>query len=311
MLQPRRVILALAVLIAINALLPPRFAFALGNTLQPLTQMFLAPGRPIYHALGGTNERIDETDDELAGLPNATLRDELAAARVDAERLRQQNARLTERLAELLPIKDLLAERGFDAYGQISARVVPGSTDGVLTIDAGSADGVTLGQTVVVGVHAVGRIAEPIASGSASVALITRVGDRLRVTITPPAYAADDDDRAASAFAVPIEARVRLDNDSDHGSGVFVAEDIPADTPLRTGDVVRLADELSFAEAQGFQLGRIAVVEPLPSNPLALQRIVVEPSLDLARLGRVIVLLPPDTNRPNTNPAAPNAGASP
>ena len=100
MLHPRRVILILAALLSINALLPARFAFGLGNFLQPMTQLLVAPGRPIYHALGGTGEQIDETQNEFAGMDAASLEAQLAWARTEAERLRQQNQRLSDSLAE-------------------------------------------------------------------------------------------------------------------------------------------------------------------------------------------------------------------
>ncbi len=292
MLHPRVVILILAALLSINALLPIRYAFGLGNFLQPITQLLVAPGRPIYGLLGGTGEAFDESQDELAGFTDDQLRDDLAITRVENERLRHQNQRLTERLAELMPIRDLLAERGLHQLRQLSARVNPGGADGVLSVDAGTADGLAPGQAVVYGVHIVGRVVEPLGSNSASVALITRIGDRLRVTLSPPANAASSD----TGRSATLEARLRL----DPKLGAFVTDDVPTTASIQVGDVVRLADELSFAEAQGFQLGRVTMVEPLPSNPLALQRIVVEPALDLARLSRVTVLMPPDDSRGST-----------
>ena len=179
---------------------------------------------------------------------------------------------------------DLLAQRGLGEFRQWLARVNPGSGDGTLTIAVGTSEGVAAGQTAVVGVHVVGRIVEPIGSGTATVALVTRIGDRLRVSIRPPAQA------TARADAAPIEARVRLDPDR----GAFVAEDLPVGATLEAGDVVYLADDLNFSDAQGFQLGRITRVEPLPSDPLTLQRISIEPALDLPRLDRLTVLIPPE-----------------
>ncbi|MEO0515030.1 MAG: rod shape-determining protein MreC [Planctomycetota bacterium] len=288
MLHPRVVILILAGLLSINALMPIGYAFGLGNFLQPITQLLVAPGRPVYHVLGGTRDVQDPQDNELAGFSDDQLRRDYALARVENERLRQQNERLTERLAEILPLRDLLAERGLDQLRQLSARVSPGTTNGTLAIAAGSADGVTAGQTVVYGVHVVGRVAEPIAAGSASVALITRIDERFRVTISPPANVNPNNPSPLASAA--LDARVRLDPDL----AAFVTDEIPTTANVGVGDVVRLADELSFAEAQGFQLGRVTVVEPLPSNPLALQRITIEPALELPRLGRVTVLMPPD-----------------
>ncbi|MEM1026560.1 MAG: rod shape-determining protein MreC [Planctomycetota bacterium] len=287
MLHPRVVILILAGLLSINALMPIGYAFGLGNFLQPITQLLVAPGRPLYRTLGGADQAEAPGTDELAGFTDDQLRRDYALARVENERLRQQNERLTERLEEILPLRDLLAERGFDQLQQLSARVGPGSGDGTLAIAAGESDGVAAGQTVVYGVHVVGRVAEPIGSGSASVVLITRIDEGFRVTISPPANA--DPNNPAPLASAGIDTRVRL----DAGLGAFMTEEISANANVNVGDVVRMADELSFAEAQGFQLGRVTLVEPLPSNPLALQRVVIEPALDLPRLGRVTVLMPP------------------
>ncbi|MEM8782996.1 MAG: rod shape-determining protein MreC [Planctomycetota bacterium] len=292
MLHPRVVILILAALLSINALMPIGYAFGLGNFLQPIVQLLVTPGRPVYQALGGTRAIENPEADELAGFTDDQLRRDYALARVENERLRQQNLRLTERLAEILPLRDLLAERGLDQLRQLSARVNPGGADGTLAVAAGTDDGVAPGQTVVYGVHVVGRVAEPLGSGSASVALITRIGDRLRVTISPPANAQTAGGVAASRVT-PLDTRVRLDVEL----GAFITEEVPTTSNVNVGDVVRLADELSFAEAQGFQLGRVTVVEPLPSNPLTLQRIVVEPALELPRLSRVTVLMPPSASQ--------------
>ncbi|MEM9752092.1 MAG: rod shape-determining protein MreC [Planctomycetota bacterium] len=287
MLHPRSIILILAVLLSLNALMPIAYAFRLGNFLQPITQLLVAPGRPLYHTFGGTSDVENAEADELAGMTDDQLRRDYALARVENDRLRQQNERLTERLAEVLPLRDLLAERGLDQLRQLSVRVNPGGMDGTLAIDAGSDDGVAVGQTVVYGVHVVGRVAEPISGGSASVVLVTRVTGGLRVTISPPANAEPNNPSPLASRV--FEARVRLDAEL----GAFVTEEVPSNASVSVGDVVRLADELSFGEAQGFQLGRVTLVEPLPSNMLMLQRVVIEPALELPRLGRVTVLMPP------------------
>lgn len=296
--HPRRIILILAVVLAINGLLPRPYAFSLGNTLQPLVLMLVAPGQPLHETMARLRADSETLNRQLEfeGFGDAELQDRLALALAELEQLRLQNQRLTERFDELLPVIDLLAERGLDAFRQLSARVTPGNAPGLITIAAGSEDGIAPGQSVVYIDQIVGQIVEPVTDRSANVALLTRVTPRLRVAVAPPANA---------TFNRPtLDVRIRFDADAN----AFIAEDLPATLAVEPGDVVRLNDELSYVHAQGFQVGRVTRAEPLPSDPLSLQRIVVEPSVDLTRLPRVTVLIPPaevSTGPPSASEAHP------
>lgn len=281
-----KVILGLVALLVIGAALPRPYAFLPGRVVDPVVQTLVLPGRPVRALLVG-----DPVREELANQPldDERLRDDFGLARVELDRLRQQNARLKQRLAELVPAQDLLAERGLRELRPVSARVNPGGGDGVLTIAAGSRDGVQAGQAVVYDVHVVGQVVEPIGPSTASVALITslRVPLSLRL-VAPPSESTPGS--LLPARSLPVQVK------PDVGRSAFVTEDVAAGADVRVGDLARHADELSLPEAQGFQFGVVSEVTPLERNPLALRRVVVEPVLDLGRLSRVTVLIPDDNS---------------
>ena len=295
--QARTVILILTALLAINALLPRSVAFWAGNLVEPLVQTLLIPGRPLMNLVASPRESVTPPAPDL---DEDRLRYDYDLAQVELDRLRQQNARLKQRLAEIMPSRDLLAERGLHELRQVSARINPGGGRGVRSIAAGSRDGIAPGQTVIFDIHVVGQVVAPVGPTTANVALITTLRPSLSVRFVAPA---SESPPGSLLPARSTAARVALAPDGR----TFTADDIDPGADVRVGDIVRMADELSFAEAQGFQLGTVTAVQPLPKNPQLLHRVTVTPAIDLQRLGRVTVLVPTPAPGSSSSPATPGA----
>lgn len=203
---------------------------------------------------------------------NARLRSELMAVRV---RLQEQQA-LALRGAQLEALLQLKAQT---EVRTLAANVVARDSTGVfrrITIDKGSSAGLRKDMAVLAPGGVVGRIIDP-----------------------PPLYAAKVqllEDREAGAGA--LLARTGT-------GGVVFGHDKPGEPPLRLDYVSNLADVrqddrvvtsgLDGIFPRGFTIGSVVRVE---DGPGLYKRIWVQPAVDFAALGSVLVVLDPPTLTP-------------
>jgi hypothetical protein len=67
---------------------------------------------------------------------------------------------------------------------------------------------------------------------------------------------------------------------------------------VRVGDLAHLADEGWPDQAEGFVVGRVAKVEPWPSDPLLFRRVLVKPITPPRGLSEIVLLMPANTPEP-------------
>lgn len=248
-----------------------------GSPFTPLRSAVAAVVGPAQRAVSAV---VTPVGDVLGALPrigrdradNARLRDEVA--RLEAQ-LRQtgEDRRRVAQLDALLRVVDA------GGYATVPAQVV-GATSGLgfeqlVTVDAGSRDGIKAGMTVINGRGLVGRVTT-VGPFTATVLLVT--------------------DRGFSAGA-------RLEGDrtlgvvsGDGGSGLTL-EIRDAATPVRTGDrVVTVGPQGGSTFVGGVPVGEVVTVAPTPG---ALTRTaVLKPYADLGAIDLVGIVV----QQPRTDP---------
>lgn len=200
---------------------------------------------------------------------------DLGASRRELLAIREQNARLRARVAELeearlenLRLARLLKLASARGRRGIAAHVIgrsSGTWEGVLVIDRGARDGLAVGMPVVGPDGLLGQLTE-VSRSTARVRLITdpRSGVAALVQST----------RAEGIVKGSIDGRLTLD---------FV----PASSPVRPGDVV-ITSGIGGAVPKGIVIGEVVSVGRSPDK---LQReILVAPASDPSRVEEVLVL---------------------
>lgn len=161
----------------------------------------------------------------------------------------------------------------------------------MLTIDAGTRSGVTQGQAVVtlnrIGPQLVGQVVDARATTS-DVLLLTRPGATVQADLLAP-----DPGEVPRSYAAQLQPL----GGTNSGGGFYA--DPPLTHDVRVGDVARLTDDLWPREARWMIVGRVTEVwngiegvPKHPTNPLALQRVIIRPAVDLGGVRRVQVLIP-------------------
>lgn len=277
-LTSRRILLATALLLLVNSMLGRPWAETVGRPLSDVSDTIFAPVTGGLRAVSLTvlpapSAHRYANDRELAEV--IADRDEYRAM---AAALEDQVQRLRETVASLQNFREQV---DLEAVRIVQARVLSyngNARNPVITIDRGNSSGVVGGLSVERDGNLVGVVSSA-GPRTADVTLLSRAGARLRAVIRP----ADPD-------AVPYELVEMLQSLPD-ASGFFV--DVGRDGPGAVGDYAHLADTSGLfpVEAQGRILGRVAEVRPIPAQPL-LKRLVILPTLPLARLSRVLVVVP-------------------
>lgn len=204
---------------------------------------------------------------QMAGAPvgtaTAQMQDVVVDATVDEESLsalREQNRQLiaqyaqgeedrleAERLRGLLGLKDAYEMEG------VAARIIGRSTQAwsqTVTVDAGSAEGVDAGQTVMGATGVVGQVID-VADHSATVRLLT------------------DPNSGAAAMVQSSRAEGIVRGSLE---GLLYLEDVAADKQVSLGDVV-ITSGLGGSYVKGLIIGTVAKIDMRQGD--SLRRIVV------------------------------------
>lgn len=204
---------------------------------------------------------------QMAGAPvgaaTAQMQDVVVDATVDEESLsalREQNRQLVaqyaqgeedrleaERLRGLLGLKDAYEMEG------VAARIIGRSTQAwsqTVTVDAGSAEGVDAGQTVMGATGVVGQVID-VADHSATVRLLT------------------DPNSGAAAMVQSSRAEGIVRGSLE---GLLYLEDVAADKQVSLGDVV-ITSGLGGSYVKGLIIGTVAKIDMRQGD--SLRRIVV------------------------------------
>lgn len=201
---------------------------------------------------------------------------DLGVSRSRLEQLRDQNARLRARVAELEEaglenerLSALLRLAQSEELESLGARVIgrPGNAwEGVITIDRGSDDGVRIGMPVVGPLGLLGQTVQ-VSGGSSKVRLITDHRSGVAAMVQR--------NRAEGILKGSVDGRLTL-------------EFVSADTTLSAGDVV-ITSGMGGVFPKGIVIGEVA--EGSSGTAGLLQSIRIVPAGDPSALEEVLVLI--------------------
>jgi len=271
-ITPKRVLIALAVLLLIASQLPYNAATALSYIPHSFVSLISQPAA-LLHRMSTTlrPHRAQNPDFAAAG----DLAEQLAQARVYIDNLEQEVIELRQVSQSLAQIDALLDLGGIKLVGANVLGFNGDPSNPILTIGVGSNDGLREGLAVVWGAGLVGKVVAT-SGNTADVQLITAAGTKLQVRVTKP-----------NADTAPLPAFIEVDKDRRS----FVTEEFAVDDPVQNGDLVHLADDSWQFRARGFLVGVVTEVGE-SSRPLLNSRVVIRPTQTLASLTRVAVLVP-------------------
>jgi rod shape-determining protein MreC len=228
---------------------------------------------PFAETVNGVGREVRSVVDAAAEIDR--LRRENATLRGDNDRLDQRNRTLDALSAENEELTALLAIRNTLDYSTVAARVISreiADVNRVVMIDAGSDDGIEVGDVVV-------------GAGGALVGRVTELGaSAARVTLI--------NDPASTVIGEIVGSRATGEVVGDLG-GTLVMDKIDATQQVSLGEEVVTAG-LTLGEAvrspypKGLVIGRIIDVTRDPNA--VVQTAFVDPAIDLNRLEALLVI---------------------
>ena len=273
LLNQRRVVTAVAVLLLIAGLVPSSWAGRISDVPQQVVRAALTPLRHPLNALGdvlrpGRDVDVDLGDDE-------SIKQQLIDARVDLERAKADLAAALDLIQKLTGIRNRFPRRGMDL---LPATVTDGTIRHQrLALDKGQRDGVKPRMAVADGDNLIGRVSRVTASG-ADVRPIVAAGTRLAVLIAPA---------RSNAAAPPVQATIDAAGD---GRG-FVGR-VDANAAVKAGDWAFLDDREWPDVVDRFIIGVVVEVTKDERDPALRRRVRIETIPSLARLRVVVVVIP-------------------
>jgi rod shape-determining protein MreC len=228
---------------------------------------------PFAEAVNGVGVQLRSMADAVAEIDR--LRRENTTLRSNNDRLEQRNRTLEALATENEQLTALLAIRNSLHYSTVAARVIVrelADVNRVVMIDAGSDDGLKVGDVVIgAGGALAGRVTD-LGSSAAQVTLIN--------------------DPASTVIGALVSSRATGEVVGDLG-GALIMDKIDATQQITLGDEVVTAG-ISLGKAirspypKGLVIGRIIDVTRDPNA--VVQTAFVEPAVDLNRLEAVLVI---------------------
>jgi rod shape-determining protein MreC len=277
----RRRAIVFSILLGVSAILMIASATAPVAELQRGLAFALAP---FSEAVNGVGREVRSVVDAVAEIDR--LRRENATLRDDNQRLEERNRGLEALAAENDQLTSLLAIRNSLEYSTVAARVISRElvdVSRVIMIDAGTDDGLEIGDVVVgAGGALVGRVTE-IGSSAARVTLIN--------------------DPASTVIGEIVASRATGEVVGDLG-GVLVMGKIDATEQIAlNAEVVTagisLGETVRSPYPRGLIIGRIIDVTRDPNA--VVQTAFIEPAVDLGRLEAILVITDYEGGIPGTD----------
>ncbi len=277
----RRRAVVFSILVGVSMILMIASATAPVAELQRGLAFALAP---FAEAVNGVGAQVRSVVDAAAEIDR--LRRENATLRGDNDRLEQRNRTLEALAVENEQLTGLLAIRNSLDFSTVAARVISrelADVNRVVMIDAGSEDGLKIGDVVIgAGGALAGRVTE-LGTGAARVTLIN--------------------DPASTVIGEVVTGRAVGEVVGDLG-GALVMDKIDATQRITLGDEVVTAG-ISLGQAvrspypKGLVIGRIIDVTRDPNA--VVQTAFVEAAIDLDRLEAVLVITDYEGGIPGTD----------
>ena len=273
----RRILIALGVVFVLNSQLNTRHVKWLGTVPNTVVKTLANPPASLMR---GATTRIkgkpaDPTHvDETLGIEERNQ--QYALAVLENRRLSEENAELRRQLSAY---QAAAAVRGSETIRLVEAHVADSNTsrsNPTLELDKGSRAGVQQGNPVIVAADLVGFITEDVGSLRSSVQLVTVPKARYQVRLLAPEASVPPDDEPVYVYT--------------DASGEYFYCDLPdGQHDVRVGDIASMADDL-YHQAYGYILGEVTEVnDDHPDDPLALDRIIIRPSVQFGRLRDVMI----------------------
>jgi len=271
---PRRLLLGTVLLLIVSSLLNARISEWCTDQPRGVLTAVLVPLQRPFTWLSQTLRRRAPRPLEL-GDPQ-TLAQRYAEAQAYNRRLWLQLQAAREDIALLDDLRQVQSVKGHTELRAAVIRVPANPRNPTITIDRGIRHGVKKGCAVVGPYNFVGQIVH-VSPRQSTVRLITAPQTQFQVAITPPS---------------PGEPPRRLDtrltwNGSERGFTAVVGRD----KPVETGDLAHLADIGYPRGAHGYVVGVVSKVEDYEDNPLLFRKLTVQPTVSLAHMSHVVVLV--------------------
>jgi len=266
----RRRAIVYSVLVGVSLILMLASATAPVAELQRGVAFALAP---FAEAVNGVGREVRSVIDAAAEIDG--LRRENATLRAENDRLEQRNRTLDALSVENEQLTALLAIRNTLDYSTVATRVIArelADVNRVVMIDAGSEDGLEIGDVV-------------IGAGGALAGRVTELGtSAARVTLI--------NDPASTVIGEIVGSRATGEVVGDLG-GALIMDKIDATQQVTLGEEVVTAG-LTLGEAvrspypKGLVIGRIIDVTRDPNA--VVQTAFIDPAIDLSRLEALLVI---------------------
>ncbi len=271
-ITPKRVLIALAVMLLISSQLPSTAATTLSYIPHSFVSLISQPAALLIRLSTTLRPPRAQNPDFAVG---GDLAEQLAQAKVYIDNLEQEVIELRQVSQSLAQIDALLDLGGIKLVGANVLGFNGDLENPILTIGVGSNDGLREGLAVVWGAGLVGKVVAT-SGNTADVQLITAADTKLQVRVAKP-----------NATTTPLPAFIEV---ADDGRSFFT-EEFAIDDPVQAGDIVHLADNSWQFRANGFLVGVVTEVGE-SERPLLNSRVVIHPTQSLASLTRVAVLVP-------------------
>ncbi len=277
-LNQKRVLVIVAFLLLVTSLLPGRVSSAIAYIPYQLVRAMIAPpGTMIRSIVGGDQEELDIHITE-GGRDELEQRLGQAYAFIRQLELKVQNLEtMIDRLTRTSERIELAGLRMVDAR---VASFSGNDSRPVIELERGSRKGIRKGQAVVHGFNLVGEV-ELVTAMTANVELINGVGSSLMVRLLPPS--------PGPAPRGGLETLIEYDPELE----AFVVE-LGVNEDVCVDDLAHLIDSRWREESHGFIVGKVVKIDNKTDRPLLTRRVIIKPTVSLADLNRVTVLVPID-----------------
>ncbi|MFI4862115.1 MAG: rod shape-determining protein MreC [Phycisphaerales bacterium JB063] len=273
----RRILIALTVVFLVNSQLNTRHIGWVGKVPNAIVKTLANPPaslmRSVTARVKGTPAEPTHVD-QTQGLEERNRM--FAMAQLENRRLSEENAELRRQLSAY---QAAAAVRGSETIRLIEAIVAdrnPSRSNPTLELDKGTRAGVQPGNPVIVAADLVGFVSSDVGTLRCAVQLVTVPKARYQVRLLAPASSVQPDDEPVYVYA--------------DTTGEFFYCDLPdGQHDVRVGDIASMADDL-YHQAYGYILGEVTEVnDDHPDDPLALDRIIIRPSVQFGRLRDVMI----------------------
>ncbi len=276
-ITPKRILIAIAVLLLLSSQLPTGAATAIASIPRAFVGFISKPATMLQRMSATLRPGRANAPDFT---PGGDLAEQLAQANVYIDTLEQEILELRDVSQSLAQIDALLDLGGIRLIGANVLGFNGDLENPILTIGVGESSGLREGLAVVWGAGLVGRVVSTSAQ-TADVQLVTAAGTKLQVRIAKPVH---------DGVSEPLPAFIQVAEDGRS----FITEDFAVDAPVQVGDLVHLADDSWQFRARGFIVGVVTEAGDHPDRPYLNKFVVIRPTLPLPSLTRVAVLVPVD-----------------